>query len=142
MQSCLKLAKWYGLGEPRRVPLKSLSLFATRDAMTMLASFTLVEPTATALTQHGVINNPKSAIYAAQLALPVSIQTISTPLHLLGLGESPNHKNFLVNFSHIGVIMIRFVQSACCKCWRKVGVHEKRVRQVARCSVCSNRLCF
>jgi hypothetical protein len=70
--------RMFGLIAPKELPLSSYSLFATRDLMTIWASFTLPKQAA----QHF---NSESALIYAQLLFPISIQFFSTPLHLLGL---------------------------------------------------------
>jgi hypothetical protein len=77
-------ARMFGVGEARPLPLKSYALFATRDSMTILASFSLPTPLSHLLqAKTGV-----SATFAdniSQLLTPVSMQILSTPLHLHGL---------------------------------------------------------
>ena len=81
-----QLAKWNGVGKPRAVPKLTLGLFGARDALTMLASFTLVEPTAAMLHRNGLVDDHRKTVYGLQLTLPLAIQTLSTPLQLYGLG--------------------------------------------------------
>jgi hypothetical protein len=77
-------ARMFGVGDPRPMPLTSMGLFATRDSMTILASFSLPGIIAKRLrTSQGW--NAHTADTVAQLLTPVSMQIFSTPLHLLGL---------------------------------------------------------
>jgi hypothetical protein len=77
-------ARMFGVGDPRPVPVKSLGLFASRDTMTILASFTL--PAFIAKKMETQMNVGKgTADTLAQLFTPCMMQFLSTPLHLLGL---------------------------------------------------------
>lgn len=81
-----------GKGAPRPVALSSMALFGTRDAMTIGASFNLpVILTPTFATTFGVTHQTASIL--AQLSVPLAIQILSTPLHLLGMDiyNSPNN---------------------------------------------------
>lgn len=77
-------ARMFGVGEARPLPPKSYALFATRDSMTILASFSLPTPLSHLLqAKTGV--SPTFADNISQLLTPVSMQILSTPLHLHGL---------------------------------------------------------
>jgi hypothetical protein len=77
-------ARMYGVGQHRPVPMGSFGLFGTRDSMTILASFTLPP-----VVSRGFLQPLGFSVFAAdtlaQLLTPVSMQLLSTPLHLLGL---------------------------------------------------------
>jgi hypothetical protein len=77
-------AKMFGKGDPRPMPIKSMGLFAARDSMTILASFSLPGVIAGQLHRDFGYNR-KSAETCAQLFTPVTMQLLSTPLHLHGL---------------------------------------------------------
>jgi hypothetical protein len=77
-------ARMYGVGQQRPVPIGSYGLFATRDSMTILASFTLPPVVSQRLLQPLGFSVVASDTLA-QLITPVSMQVLSTPLHLLGL---------------------------------------------------------
>ncbi len=77
-------ARMFGTGDPKPMKLKSMGLFAARDSMTILASFSLPG----IISEHMQRNmdfGKTSADTLAQLVTPVSMQILSTPLHLLGL---------------------------------------------------------
>jgi hypothetical protein len=77
-------SRLYGVVAPKPVPLPSLALFASRDSLSILASFTLPTRIATALNvKHGVDVN--HAYMLAQVTAPLAAQIVSTPLHLLGM---------------------------------------------------------
>lgn len=77
-------AKMFGTGEVKPMHAKSMGLFATRDSMTILASFSL--PGLISVHMQKDMNMGKvQADTLAQLVTPVSMQILSTPLHLLGL---------------------------------------------------------
>ena len=58
-------------------------LFILRDAITIFGSFAL--PPLLAPKLAGIIENQASRLKAAQFALPVAAQFVTTPIHLLGL---------------------------------------------------------
>ncbi|KAI9254036.1 hypothetical protein BY458DRAFT_541961 [Sporodiniella umbellata] len=68
-----------------RLPKLSYVLFATRDAMTIAASFNAPIWIAEKLQQKSIINDPKTANVTSQLVSPAAIQFISTPAHLFAL---------------------------------------------------------
>ncbi len=77
-------ARMFGKGDPRPMPTMSLGLFGTRDSMTILASFSLPGLISQRLQDDFKISK-LTADTSAQLVTPVSMQILSTPLHLLGL---------------------------------------------------------
>lgn len=74
----------FGQGPPKSMSYSSMGLFATRDSMTILASFSLPGLLSKRL-QNSVSINPSTSDNFCQLITPVSMQILSTPLHLLGL---------------------------------------------------------
>jgi len=78
-------ARMFGTGAPKPMPMTSMSLFAVRDSMTILASFSLPSLVSQHMLQDRIGMARKEADVAAQLLTPVSMQVLSTPLHLLGL---------------------------------------------------------
>lgn len=79
-------ARMFGVGEPRPFPSVSLGLFATRDCMTILASFTLPKMVGNALDKQFHIGK-QNAENLAQLTVPCLMQFVSSPLHLYGLDK-------------------------------------------------------
>ena len=77
-------ARMFGKGPIKPMPSSSLGLFATRDSMTILASFTLPPIIARELVNNMAFTS-KNADITAQLLAPVSMQILSTPLHIFGL---------------------------------------------------------
>jgi hypothetical protein len=77
-------ARMFGKGSPRSTPLSSLSLFAIRDGMTVLASFSM-PPIISSKLQASYGLSKLRADTIAQLSSPLLVQILSTPLHLLGL---------------------------------------------------------
>ena len=76
-------ARMFGSGPPRPLPVPSYGLFAMRDSMTILASFSLPPLFSARLQKQGVEKG--KADFITQLATPVGMQIFSVPLHLLGL---------------------------------------------------------
>jgi hypothetical protein len=78
-------ARMFGVGAVNKLfPMRSYPLFATRDSMTIVAAFTLPGPISLAL-QDRLQWSPTLADNTAQLFTPVSMQVLSTPLHLHGM---------------------------------------------------------
>jgi hypothetical protein len=77
-------ARLFGVGEARPLPLRSYGLFATRDSMTILASFTLPGPIGRSMEKSFGLPH-QTADNLAQLAAPCFMQFLSAPLHLHGL---------------------------------------------------------
>ena len=68
-----------------KMPNLSMFLFASRDSMTILSSFSLPPKVSNNLLQ-GMFNLPKmEADVLAQVVTPCAMQIFSTPLHLYGL---------------------------------------------------------
>lgn len=72
-------ARMFGVGDPKPFPTMSLGLFAVRDSMTILASFSLPSIIAASL-QKQYSWTESGSYYAAQLLAPVTMQIFSTPL--------------------------------------------------------------
>ena len=76
--------RWFGTQRPKPLPGLSYASFATRDAMTVLASFSL--PHLIADRFSGGDQAKRDEIFvSAQIVCPVAIQLLSTPLHVVGL---------------------------------------------------------
>ncbi|KAJ5681578.1 uncharacterized protein N7477_001518 [Penicillium maclennaniae] len=67
-----------------KIPLATYSAFLLRDGLTIFGSFTLPSIVSTAIPD-SVASQEYLKILIAQLAIPASIQLISTPIHLFGL---------------------------------------------------------
>jgi hypothetical protein len=72
---------------PRPVPLPSYLLFTIRDCMTIFASFNVPSLLGPVLTKHlgDEVEKYASGQTIAQFLAPAVVQSVSTPLHLLGL---------------------------------------------------------
>ena len=77
-------ARMFGKGDPRPLAVSSLGLFAIRDSMTILASFSLPPLISARLQQNYKVDKMVSDT-SAQLVTPCAMQLLSTPLHLLSL---------------------------------------------------------
>ena len=79
-----RLARIFGNAAQRgKIPLSSYCLFTVRDSITIFASFAL--PAAIAPSLSAVIENEGRRMKAAQFLLPMAVQPITTPIHLLSL---------------------------------------------------------
>lgn len=76
--------KMFGVGEPRKLPPISYALFATRDSLTILASFTWPKIIGKALEKRFSLGK-QTSFNIAQLTAPCLVQFISSPLHLYAL---------------------------------------------------------
>lgn len=72
-------ARMFGVGSPKLVPFSTVTLFAARDTMTILASFSLPGLISEKL-QKDHNWSQSSAYNTAQLLTPVTMQIFSTPL--------------------------------------------------------------
>jgi hypothetical protein len=79
-----KLTQKLGTGEVRSFPKRSLALFFVRDTIAMFSAFT-VPPILAKYLQKETSMKENTAVRAAQIVAPVSIQIFATPIHLLGL---------------------------------------------------------
>ncbi|KAJ5877178.1 hypothetical protein N7455_000643 [Penicillium solitum] len=67
-----------------RIPVATYSAFLVRDALTIFGSFSLPAMVSASIPD-SIASQEYLKILIAQLAIPASIQLISTPIHLLGL---------------------------------------------------------
>jgi len=83
--------RMFGLKPPTGLPMGTYGLFATRDALTILASFTIPPILGRHIETYGY--SAEFSINAAQLTCPLIVQWFSTPLHLTGLDlyNNPQH---------------------------------------------------
>lgn len=77
-------ARMFGVGEVKPLPGRCYGLFATRDSMTIFASFTLPGPISV-MMQNKFACTPLFADNVSQLLSPCAMQFLSCPLHLHGL---------------------------------------------------------
>lgn len=90
-------ARMFGVGEPKPFHSISLGLFATRDCMTILASFTLPTIVGKAIDKQFHIGKQRADNFA-QLTVPCMMQFLSCPLHLHGL-DRYNRPDRTLSFS-------------------------------------------
>lgn len=77
-------ARMFGVGEPRPLAYSSMACFGGRNAMTILAAFSLPGIISHELQQKTHMKKKRSD-FMAQMIIPVTMQVFNTPLHLLGL---------------------------------------------------------
>eukprot|EP00808_Paulinella_micropora_P004270 g68957.t1 len=75
-------AKLFGTSAPTSVPLGSYGAWLSRDLLSMFVFFTLPPIVGKQVAHY--TGSQKSGEYAAQFVLPLALQTITTPMHLLG----------------------------------------------------------
>ncbi|BCS09382.1 hypothetical protein AtubIFM55763_010062 [Aspergillus tubingensis] len=68
----------------RTIPFATYSAFLVRDALTIFGSFSLPAMVSASIPD-SIASSEYLKILFAQLAIPASIQLVSTPIHLLGL---------------------------------------------------------
>lgn len=88
--------RMFGSGLPRPLPASCFGLFGLRDSFTIFASFNLAPMAAEHLIDNGWDRGTATTV--AQLTVPVAMQWISAPLHLLGL-DLYNNPTLLKNVS-------------------------------------------
>merc|ERR1711953_125363 len=78
--------RMFGTTAPKPLPLLTYVLFGIRDSMTILGSFSLVPFVGEWIhSKNSDTLSKQSSTQVAQLACPMTIQCLSTPLHLTGL---------------------------------------------------------
>lgn len=77
-------ARMFGVGDPKPFPGISYAMFATRDSLTILASFTLPKTFGKAIHERLSLGEQTSN-NIAQITTPCMVQFVSTPLHVYGL---------------------------------------------------------
>lgn len=77
-------SRMYGTTAPRPLPFTSLACYATRDFITVSASFTLVAPFARELQSLFGLN-ATTALLLSQLTCPLVAQLVNTPIFLYGM---------------------------------------------------------
>jgi hypothetical protein len=77
-------SRMYGTTAPRPIPFTSLACYATRDFITVSASFTFVAPVARELESMFGIQK-STALLLSQLTCPLVAQLVNTPIFLYGM---------------------------------------------------------
>jgi len=86
-------ARMFGTRLPTKIPLITYGLWAIRDMSTITTSFNIPSKLATILEKNGY--SKKVSMNGAQIFCPVVMQTITTPLHLLGLDYYNNRTKMM-----------------------------------------------
>jgi hypothetical protein len=130
-------AKLFGASVPVGVPMGSYAAWLGRDVISMGVIFTL--PPILGKKVAGVFGSEKAGTLVAQFGLPLVLQTVTTPMHLLGyeIYNNPNGTvadriKFLQKdyFKNVGLRMVRMVPP-----W-SVGVSGNRlVREKLRAKI-------
>mmetsp|Transcript_15344 Transcript_15344/g.27280 ORF Transcript_15344/g.27280 Transcript_15344/m.27280 type:complete len:270 (-) Transcript_15344:237-1046(-) len=78
-------AQMFGTSVPSNVPKSAYAAWLSRDFVSMGVFFTLPPIVGRSLAKTEFFNGDEDkAYYTAQMALPLLLQTVTTPLHLLG----------------------------------------------------------
>jgi hypothetical protein len=110
-------AQHFGASTPKSFPIVSLGLFFLRDIITVASAFTF-PPIIGKLIEKQTGYSERVSKTIAQLACPLLIQLVVTPLHLVGLDiynrEGQNIGNRIKHISKLyttaaGMRMIRFL---------------------------------
>jgi len=108
-------AKMFSKGPPKPVPTHILGMFAVRDMMTMYGSFAMPAAYSLKLQEFGVEKTQAGAI--AQLAAPLSMQFLNTPLHLFSLdlynnpGKSWAERGSFVVNQYMNTVIARLLRT-------------------------------
>ena len=109
-------AALFGTKVPQGVPMGSYAAWLGRDFISMGVIFTA--PPIVGKQVAGIFGSEKAGYYAAQFGLPLVLQTITTPMHLLGYDIYNNPNNTFAQriafmgkdyFKNVGIRMIRMV---------------------------------
>ncbi len=101
---------------PTPTPMGSYAAWLTRDLVSMAVFFNLPPIVGDRIGKY--TGNPKTGYYAAQFGLPLALQFVTTPIHLLGFDIHNNPKAtvseriaFLQKdyFKSVGIRMVRMV---------------------------------
>jgi len=109
-------SRMYGVSAPKPLPAMSFALFATRDSMTIGASFNLPSVISKNLQTRGY--SQKSADTIAQLLTPIGMQIFNTPLHLLGMdrynnpGNDSQQRLAFIKREYLKTLMARWVRTS------------------------------
>ena len=76
--------RMFGTTIPRPLPPVSMACYAVRDAMTIAASFTLVEPLGGFVSERFGVDKKTGTLFA-QICCPLLAQTLNTPFFLYGM---------------------------------------------------------
>ena len=107
-----EFARLFGVGAPKPMAYSSMALFGTRNAMTMLASFSLPGILSKKL-QNEMNMKKQKADMLTQLIIPATMQIFNTPLHLLGYdiynrpNVSYNEKIIFIKKEYIKTLVAR-----------------------------------
>lgn len=89
MTSCIwkdkEFTRMFGVVAAKSVPKWTYLLFAVRDSLTILASFTMVPFVGKMYEERDIHVPSMTPMQTSQLTCPMAVQLISTPLHLIGL---------------------------------------------------------
>jgi hypothetical protein len=127
-------AALFGTKAPQGVPMGSYAAWLGRDVISMGVIFTA--PPIVGKQVAGIFGSEKAGYYAAQFGLPLVLQTVTTPMHLLGYDIYNNPKNTFAQriafmgkdyAKNVGIRMIRMVPP-----WSVGTIGNREMRQSFR----------
>lgn len=86
-------AKYFGTKPPSRIPLLTYMIWFVRDMLSIASAFILPERLSKVLQKRGQVKS-KSDVYS-QFSVPIGMQVILLPIHLLGLDIYNNNQSAL-----------------------------------------------
>jgi len=126
--------RMFGTTKPRPIPARSLACYTIRDAMTIAASFTFVEPVGNMISdKFGIERHSSTTI--AQIFCPLLAQTLNTPIFLYGMNlyNNPNSNNA----EHRKFIREQYMKTLACRVARIApafsigGVLNRALRKIS-----------
>lgn len=129
--------KMFGVGGPKPLPTITYGLFATRDSLTILASFTWPKMIGNALHEHSSLGE-QTSYNIAQITSPCMVQLLSTPLHLYALDCYNRRETKITAWDRILRVKQEYVKTTLARIARILpafgigGIVNKYLRQSGR----------
>lgn len=135
----LYFTRHFGKGEIRPVGMLSYSLYTTRDAMSIFASFILPSKLSLKLQNTGSLSKSQSDVLA-QLFTPCAMQFLSSPLHLWGMDayNRPMVSSYKDRLNFVRVEYGKTTMARICRIFPAFGiggVTNNYIRHKARSSI-------
>jgi len=106
-------SRMFGVNKTLRpMPIASMACYTARDAMTIAASFTFVEPVGCIISERFGVEKSTSTLLA-QIFCPLIAQTLNTPLFLYGMNLYNNPENS--KKEHVEFIYKQYWKTLACR---------------------------